>query len=168
MELSVEEIARILRYFGLNEALRSDQSQEAMRAALECALNEWPSKPGQDMKVIWTFGDRLIAVSWMNDNGDFERMVWEIPYTMSGDGMYQFGTPVAVNEIQLYEPKMQESLQAKSGRFQETLTQALTLMEAAGSDGAKRVKAAGITADVVNGNRRRYPRAVLAAAGRLR
>ena len=65
MELSVEEIAKILRYFGLNEALRSDQSQEAMRAALECALNEWPSKPGQDMKVIWTFGDRLIAGHWL-------------------------------------------------------------------------------------------------------
>ena len=162
MELSVEEIAKILRYFGLNEALRSDQSQEAMRAALECALNEWPSKPGQDMKVIWTFGDRLIAVSWMNDNGDFERTVWEIPYTVSGDGMYQFGTPVAVKEIQLYEPKMQESAKGEPRRFSETLTQSVTLVESVG--GLRRIRAVGITADVVNGNKRFYPRQVLAEA----
>ena len=128
MELSAEEIAKILRYFGLNEALRSDKSQEALRAALEHALNEWPSKPGE-MRVLWTFSDRLIAVSWSEDGDRYERGVWEIPYTMGEGGMYQFGAAVAVDEIQLYEPKMQESLRSgQNGRFQETLTQALTLV----------------------------------------
>lgn len=162
MELSVEEIARILRYFGLNEALRSDQSQEALRAALEHALKEWPSKPGQEMRVIWTFGDRVIAVSWQVDGDRYERGIWEIPYTVSGDGMYQFGTPVAVNEIQLYEPKMQESAKGEPRRFSETLTQSVTLVESVGA--LRRIRAVGITADVVNGNKRFYPRQVLAEA----
>ena len=51
-------------------------------------------------------------------------------------------------------------------RFEERFEQALELLPVEENQGqqGRRTRAVGITADVVNGNNRRYPRAVLAAA----
>ena len=56
--------AHILRFFGLNEALRSDASYEELRAELGIALTAWPARPGRpetQLYVAWTFADRLVA-----------------------------------------------------------------------------------------------------------
>jgi hypothetical protein len=152
--------ALILRFFGLTEALRSDQSHQALQSELQQGLMAWPSKPSQDMSVYWTFADRLIAYAWGGGDG---RKVWEIPWQRAEDGI-TFGEPVEVKEVALFEPVTESRKEGgKSQRLNETIDAALTVTEAQGS-GARRVKAVGITADVVNGNRRRYPRAVLANA----
>lgn len=49
-------------------------------------------------------------------------------------------------------------------RFWESVEQPLTLIESETSDGARRIRAIGITADVVNANNRIYPRSVLESA----
>lgn len=54
----------ILRFFGLTEALRSDQSHQALYAELTQALRAWVGRPSQDVSVIYTFDDRLIAYAW--------------------------------------------------------------------------------------------------------
>lgn len=156
--------AHILRFFGLNEALRSDASYEELRAELGVALRAWAGRPGRpetEIYVAWTFADRLIAYGW-----DETRQVWEIPWTRSAEGEIVFGEPVAVKKVELFEP-VAESLApaaAHRRRLTETLEpQVLRLQEGAEGEG-RRVRAVGITADVVNGNRRRYPRAVLARA----
>lgn len=163
--------ALILRFFGLTEALRSDQSHQALYSELTQALRLWPARPSNDISVIYTFGDRLIAYVWPDVDmagGPRGRTVWEIPWSRNADGGIEFGQPVEVKEVALFEP-VQESASAsskpsgKQQRFAEQIEHALTLQEAQGS-GARKVRAVGITADVVNGNRRRYPRAVLAAA----
>jgi hypothetical protein len=42
MELTEQQfVAALLRWFGLNEALRSDASFEALRADIERALKDW-------------------------------------------------------------------------------------------------------------------------------
>lgn len=152
--------ALILRFFGLTEALRSDQSHQALLVELQQVLMGWASKPSQDMNVYWTFADRLIAYAWAGGDG---RKVWEIPWSRNADGAIEFGEPVEVKEVAVFEPVTESAGSGNKQRLTEQVEQALTLQEAQGS-GARKVRAVGITADVVNGNRRRYPRAVLAAA----
>ena len=159
MKTKAEFIAALLRYFGLNEALRSDDSNEELRRQLEQALNEWPGRPGNSIHVMFTFSDRLIAYSWIETERDIQRGAWEIPYQRSDAG-FTFGQPVAVKEVRLFEPLGESTGQRQ--RLTETIEQRLTVVES--QDGPRRIKATGITADVVNGNKRRYPRAVLAAA----
>lgn len=156
--------AHILRFFGLNEALRSDASDEDLRAELGIALKAWPGRPGRpetEIYVAWTFAERLIAYGW-----DETRQVWEIAWSRDAEGESVFGEPVAVKRVELFEP-LSEATAANRGRGQRLVEhlepQVLRLLESNGGEG-RRVRAIGITADVVNGNRRRYPRAVLAAA----
>ena len=155
----------LYRYFGttvqLVEALRSDQSYEALRQQIEDALNKWPAKPGTEMRVRFTYSDRMVAVSYIETERAFIRRVWEIPWAKDEQGNFTFGTPIEVKEVDLFEPLTESAQGNKQGRFQETLTQPL-LVESTGD--VKRIKAIGITSDVVNGNKRRYPRAVLASA----
>lgn len=162
--------AKVLRYFGLNEAVRSDQSYEQLHADLEMAVNAWPERPGEYMHVMWVFSDRLIACSWRLRGQDMEsdgpmamrRHIWEIPYQRSDETAITFGQPVEVREIELYEPVAESKKRQGDQRLTETIEQAITFTEA--TNGSRKIKAVGITADVVNGNKRRYPRAVLAAA----
>lgn len=154
--------AHILRFFGLNEALRSDASFEGVRDELTAALKSWIARPANEIWVAYTFADRLIAYSWSEQGG---RGVWEIAWSRDADGAIVFGEPVAVKRIELFEP-MGESTRpsGRGGRLTERIDlQVLRLLESQES-GAQRVRAVGITADVVNGNGRRYPRAVLAKA----
>jgi flagellar motility protein MotE (MotC chaperone) len=163
MELTEQQfVAAVRRYFGLSEAVRSDASLEAQREALAAALNEWPLRPSNDLFVVLTFPDRLIAFAWSPEME--ERQVWEIPWQEDGAGGFTFGTPVAVKEVRLYEPITESAKPVKGQRFTETIEQTLTVTESKTDGGGRKVKAIGITADVVNANGRRYPRKVLAEA----
>lgn len=158
--------AHILRFFGLNEALRSDASLEHMRDELVQALRKWSGRPGRGMEddsifIAWTFVDRVIAYTWARDG----KNVWEIPWARNSDEAIVFGEPIPVNKVELFEP-VTESLRSnvQSRSFNEMVAlQQFQLLESTEAKGW-RVRAVGITADVVNGNRRRYPRAVLAKA----
>lgn len=149
----------ILRFFGLTEALRSDQSHEGLRAELQQAISVWAGRPMPEMHVVYTFADRCIAYAWTEDMGS---AVWEIPWSRGDGGVITFGQPVPVKQIEVFEPLRESKSNGKQQRFSEQIEQQLTLHEASG-DG-RRVRAIGITADVVNGNQRRYRRYVLASA----
>lgn len=158
--MNLEQFLAALRFhFGLTESVNTADSYEALRRALGDALQKWFGRPAQHMGILHTFADRVIAYAWDSDDS---MQAWEIPYTPGEGGDFAFGQPVRVEKVVRYED-MTESKDAKQGRFNEIVPQAIELQEATG-DGARRVRAIGITADVVNGNGRRYPRAVLADA----
>lgn len=157
--MKLEEFLRALRaHFGLTEAVNVSDSMEALRSELESALNQWLGRPSDQMEVMWTFADRIIAYHW---SGGRDTQAWEIPYTRNDDG-FVFGEPVKVERVVRFEAPMGESLQSGE-RITEQVEQRLTLLSES-TGGGRRVKAIGITADVVNENRRRYPRKVLALA----
>jgi hypothetical protein len=162
----------VLRYFGLNESTRSDASYEALSAQICTALNEWANKPGEHMSIRWTFSNRVIASAWNED--DYDYGVWEIPWSQDDAGMFTFGTPVAVNQIALYEPMTEsiktslrgpktESDRAALKVFVESVEQSLSGVKM-NDDGSMSIRAIGITADATNRNGRRYPRQILAEA----
>lgn len=162
-----EEYLKALRlYFGLNESVNVADSYEALRGKLESALRAWADVPAEDLDVIFTFADRLVAMRW-RPSVDGGPVTYEISWQAAGEG-FAFGTPVKVERVTRYEnvttPAQSVSESKDKGeRFTELLEQRLTLTEASG-DGPRRVRAIGITADVINENGRRYPRAVLAEA----
>lgn len=164
-----EFVRAIFAYFGLNEALRSDQSYEAFLAQLEAALREWVKRPMDGIRVAFTFADRVVAYVY-SEEGPRYRRVWEIPYTRDEAGAFVFGGPTEVKEIALFEPVTESAPSTGSGAgrkgqaFTETIEQVMESAPSASAGAGRKVKAIGITADVVNGNGRRYPRAVLAAA----
>lgn len=178
MKTEQQFIEALLRWFGLGgpliEAVRNDQSYEALREQLTQALNAWERKPMGRLNVAYTFSDRVIAYSWMESDREYQQHAWEIPWVTAEGGGFTFGTPVEVKVVQLYEPMGEGAASAGSDgggqrqRMVETIEQRLLpLQESAGpsaGSGARRVRAIGITADVVNGNGRRYRRAVLAEA----
>lgn len=161
-----EEFLEMLRrWFGLPlvETVNTADSIEATLEKISQALRAWPGRPGHDLQVAFTFADRLVAYQWRPEG---QSQAWEIPYTAEGEG-YAFGVPVKVERVVRYEPVgaaqgMSES-RDKGERFTELMEQRLTLGEASG-DEPRRFRAIGITADVINENRRRYPRAILAGA----
>lgn len=171
MLTEAEFLAAVLRYFGLSEALlealRSDQSHEQLRVDLERALNAWAERPASPdntigMGVLWVFDDRLIAYQWHNN--EMRGRIWEIPWTRGADGTFTFGAPVEVKEVHVFEP-VAESRRAGSVRMSESIAAAMGLAPVQeGAKGERRIRAIGMTADIVNGNGRRYPRSVLAAA----
>lgn len=169
MKTEQQFIEALLRWFGLGqpliEAVRNDQSYEALRGQLSQALSgDWSGKPMGigEIRVAWTFSDRVIAYSWLETSDEMRRMAWEIPWAAAEGGGFTFGTPVEVKEVTLFE-LMAES-QGQRQRMVETIEQRLMPLQESAANGARRVRAIGITADVVNGNGRRYRRAVLAEA----
>ncbi|MGE0278118.1 MAG: hypothetical protein AB7R40_22210 [Nitrospiraceae bacterium] len=173
MKTEQQFIEALLRWFGLGgpliEAVRNDQSYEALRVQLSQALSgDWVGKPMgvTSVRVAWTFSDRVIAYTWVETEDEIRRMAWEIPWAAAEGGGFTFGTPVEVKEVLLFEP-VAESQQGQRQRLVETIEQRLVPLaesSGAGGNGARRVRAIGITADVVNGNGRRYRRSVLAEA----
>lgn len=161
-------IEALLRWFGLGgpliEAVRNDQSYEALREQLTQALNAWEKKPIGRLNVAWTFSDRVIAYSWVEMDGRYEEHAWEIPWAAAEGGGFAFGAPVEVKVVQLYEPMGESQGQGQRQRLVETVEQRLMPLAESSGNGLRRVRAIGITADVVNGNGRRYRRAVLADA----
>lgn len=159
--MNLEEfLTRLRAYFGLNEAVSTADSYEGLKDELNRALNQWTGRPAGEMDVFWTFVDRVIAYSW---KPDAPSTTWEIPYSRNESGEIIFGQPVEVERVLTFEPVTANAMsESAEQRITESVEQSLTLLEA--KDGVRRIKAVGITADVVNENRRRYPRAVLAAA----
>jgi len=166
MQLTEQQyVAAVLRHFGLTEAVRLDASYERLRDELTAALNTWGARPASEMHVAWTFPDRVIAYAWGDEVRGSER-TWEIPWTRGEDGAVIFGQPTPVQPVMTYEPVTESAptKPARGQRLQETIEQTLTVTESKGDGGPRKIKAVGITADVVNGNGRRYPRRVLAEA----
>ena len=168
MELTEQQYrTAVLRHFGLTESTRLDASYERLREELSASLNTWTGRPANDMHVAWTFPDRVIAYAWGAERGPDSDHTWEIPWSRGEDGAPVFGQPVAVQPVMTYEPLGESAAPGKAPRgqrLQETIEQTLTVTEASQGNGPRRVKAIGITADVVNANGRRYPRKVLAEA----
>ena len=166
MQLTEQQyVAAVRRWFGLAEAVRVDASYEALTERILAALKTWPARPANEMSVTWTFPDRVIVHAWTGDGGGYRS--WEIAYQVDGEGNYTFGAPVEVERVLTYEPVTESAPTGKvprGQRLQETVEQALTVTESKGDGGPRKVKAIGITADVVNANGRRYPRRVLAEA----
>ena len=162
MRTEQEFLQALYRYFGLNEALRSDQSYEALSEQISAALNAWPAKPAERLSVRWTFADRVIATAWVETGDRSEWYAWEIPYTMDAAGAFTFGTPMLVDQVQLFEPVAESQAGTNRQRLIETSESILSVIGE--SNGNKRIRAIGVTAGIVNGNKRRYPRAVLADA----
>ena len=79
-------------------------------------------------------------------------------------GTYVFAEREAWDVVELaYQPQTAlEESQAGRHRFTEVVDRAIVLLE--GQDGGRWIEGTGITADVVNGNGRRYPRHVLREA----
>jgi len=152
---------RILGYFGLTEAVRSDGSFEALREELTGALAATFGQTAGEMRILWTFPDRVIAYQWQ-ENGPSR--VWEITWQRDEAGAIAFGTPIEVRQVMTFEPMAESAKPAKGQKFTETIDASISLAEAQTDNGGRRIKAIGITADVVNANGRRYPRRVLAAA----
>ena len=165
MELTEQQfVAAVRRWFGLSEAVRQSDSYEAQRAEITAALNAWVGRPSSDIMVAWTFPDRVIAYTWRTDVPEREQ-TWEIPWQRNEAGDIVFGQPVKVEFVGLYQPVTESAGKAGKGqRFTETIEQTLTVTEATQAGGGRKVKAIGITADVINANGRRYPRRVLAEA----
>lgn len=163
MQLTEQQyVAALRRWFGLSEALRSDASREAEQTALRAAFEAWTMRPSLNAYIGFTFPDRLIAYAW--SPASEERRAWEITWQVDGDGNYTFGTPVEVKDVHVFEPMTESAKPTKGQRLQETIEQTLAVTEAKADGGLRKIKAVGITADVVNGNGRRYPRKVLAEA----
>jgi hypothetical protein len=164
MELTEQQYrAAVLRHFGLTEAIRLDASYERLREELNAALNTWGARPASEMHVAWTFPDRVIAYSWGAELSSANNQTWEIPWSRGEGDAVIFGQPTAVQPVMTYEPMTESTKSPRGQRLQETIEQTLTLSEAQGA-GPRKIKAIGITADVVNGNGRRYPRRILAEA----
>jgi hypothetical protein len=156
-----EFLKRLLGYFGLTEAIRSDSSFEALKGEIHNALLSWLGKPANDLTLAWTFPDRIIAYQWNEGN----TRVWEVPWSRDEAGAIVFGTPSEVKQVMTFEPMAEaQAKPAKGSKFTETIDAAISLGEAQADNGGRRIKAIGITADVTNANGRRYPRRVLAAA----
>jgi hypothetical protein len=176
MQLTEQQfVAAVLRHFGLTEslteALRSDASMEAQKAELAQALRTWAGRPANDVHVVFTFADRLIAYSWAESDAYSGQAAWEIPWQRNEAGVIVFGLPVQVKVIETFEPVTESVTESaapgkppRGQRLQETVEQTLTVTESKSDGGPRKIKAIGITADVVNGNGRRYPRRVLAEA----
>jgi hypothetical protein len=152
---------RILGYFGLTEAVRSDGSFEALRDELTGALAATFGQTAGEIRILWTFPDRIIAYQWQENAPS---RVWEITWQRDEAGAIAFGTPIEVKQVISFEPMAESAKPAAGRKFTETIDGAISLGEAQEGNGGRRIKAVGITADVVNANGRRYPRRVLAAA----
>jgi hypothetical protein len=147
-------------HFGLTESVNVDDSYEALRHKLETALAQWPTAPAPELDVAFTFADRLVAMQWVMDG---KEQAWEIPWQRAGDS-FTFGDPVQVQRVVRYEDVTPQPVhESKGQRITESIEQQLVPL-GENADGGRRIKAIGTTADVVNGNNRRYARAVLQRA----
>lgn len=122
--------------------------------------------------IVETFADHVVVSSDGLEPDEY----YYVPYE-KGDGGYVFVERGEWEVVELtYRPRnVEEGLQgaapgtgagSREGRrrFVERVEGGVELLEVSEDGGPRRVRAVGITADVVNGNGRRYPAAVLRAA----
>jgi hypothetical protein len=119
--------------------------------------------------IVETFEDYLIV----HDNGLSSDEYYRVSYERK-DGEYVFASRNDWEIVELtYQPQTMSERRRGSDnlrtrnqtkRFEERIDQRIELLESEDEEGPRRVRAVGITADVVNANDRRYPKAVLQQA----
>ena len=146
---------------------------------------------GMNFYMNEIFSDHVIVSDWSSPSMLKTDEYWKVTYSKadassSPDGSaqreyvfaardaweivelaYQPQTPVSSEQSSVVSEKKEERGKKKGKRFNETITNAMQFVESSDgekADGPWRVKAIGITADVINGNGRRYPAKVLEAA----
>jgi hypothetical protein len=124
---------------------------------------------GENYSVNEIFSDHVIVSSWENTELKTDEY-FKVTYSKSGDA-YTFATRDQWEIVELtYQPQTtpsqigEKTLKKKGKRFEERVDARLSLQEAEAGK-PRRIKINGaITANVVNGNKRRYPVQVLSAA----
>jgi hypothetical protein len=124
--------------------------------------------------IVDTFANAVIARSMADDDDLAPDEFYLVTYEKNADGGFVFSPREQWTVVELtYQPQTstaQGATEAQkrkpSKKLREMLETAIELAEAneVNTEGPWRVKGIGITADVVNGNGRIYPAAVLAAA----
>jgi len=149
----------------------------------EAFYKQFPYDEVHDYSINEVFSDHVIVRDWRSNELKTDEY-WQVTYSKSGDDYvfaardvwevveltYQPQTPLSASQT---SPQLGESARIggkkKGKKFEETIVNAIQLMESADAEkpeGPWRIKATGITADIINGNGRRYPDKVLEAAVR--
>jgi hypothetical protein len=123
---------------------------------------------GPYLEIVDTFGDFLIVGEYGSSSKLKSDEFWKVTYTKSDDS-YTFAArdqwEVVELAYQLQTASVNEGKKRKKGsRFEERIQAPVTLLESEEGK-ARRIRIEGaITANIVNGNSRRYPSSVLEAA----
>lgn len=166
---------------------------ELVKGSLDYTMNlirqafykQFPYDEVHDYSINEVFSEHVIVSDWRGNDLKTDEY-WHVTYSKSGDD-YVFAARDAWEVVELtYQPQtaplsastltspqLGESARIggkrKGKKFEETIINAIQLMESADAEkpeGPWRIKATGITADIINGNGRRYPAKVLEAAVR--
>jgi hypothetical protein len=157
---------RVSRGHPLEELVKGslDYTMHRIRRAFYAQFNDRSVEANADGPYAWIeeiFSDHVIATSDALPVDEY----YYIAYRREG-GDYVFASRDEWEVVELtYQPKtmLQESRAGEPQRFVEVVNNAVSLVESQG-DGGRWIEGTGITADVVNGNGRRYPRHVLREA----
>lgn len=157
-----------------------DYTMDLIRQAF---YKQFPYGEDHDYSINEVFSDHVIVSDWRSNELKTDEY-WHVPYSKSGEDYvfvardawevveltYQPQSPLSDSQT---SPQLGESARIggkkKGKKFEETIVNAIQLMESADAEkpeGPWRIKATGITADIINGNGRRYPAKVLEAAVR--
>jgi hypothetical protein len=121
-----------------------------------------------DWDSYWVLGDEVFDTYVIVTSDDLPQdEYYYVTYESDGTGSYTFANRDQWEVVELaYNPatSMAESRRSPKGKRFVEQSGAVTLLTESAEDGRRRIRAVGITADVVNGNGRRYPAAVLRAA----
>lgn len=150
-----------------------------MQLIREAFRKQFPNDGGMGFYVNEIFADHVIISDWSSSNTLKTDEYWKVTFSKDGDS-YVFAARDQWEVVELaYKPQSAVSDQPsaigegknngrkKGKRFEETIANAIQLTESEEeekSNGPWRIKATGITADIINGNGRRYPAKVLEAA----
>jgi hypothetical protein len=142
-----------------------DYTMQAIRNAFRA---QFPYSEAHDYWIVEMFADYVIVNDWKSNELKVDEY-FKVTYSKTGDDAYTFAEREAWEIVELtYQPQStiseNKGKKRKGQRIEERVDAAVILEEA--QDGkARRIKIEGaITADVVNGNKRRYPVHVLEAA----
>lgn len=158
-----------------------DYTMQLIRDAFR---TQFPSGDGSmGFYINEMFSDHVIVSEWSSPSVLKTDEYWKVTYSQadassSPDGSAQRDYVFAARDeweiVELaYQPqsavseKKEERGKKKGKRLEETITNAIQLTESEEAEkpnGPWRIKATGITADIINGNGRRYPAKVLEAA----
>lgn len=157
-----------------------DYTMDLIRQAF---YKQFPYGEDHDYSINEVFSDHVIVRDWRSNDLKIDEY-WQVTYSKSGEDYvfaareawevveltYQPQSPLSASQT---SPQLGESARIggkkKGKKFEETIVNAIQLMESADAEkpeGPWRIKATGITADIINGNGRRYPAKVLEAAVR--
>ena len=183
-------MAKKIKKGGPLEELVKGSMDYTMQLIRDAFRKQFSNDGMMDFYMNEIFSDHVIVSDWSNPSTLKTDEYWKVTYTKADassapDGSaqreYVFAARDAWEIVELaYQPqsaisdqqsavseKKEERGKKKGKRFNETITNAMQFVESSDgekADGPWRVKATGITADIINGNGRRYPAKVLEAA----